>query len=270
MTRIATALGLMAVLAVSAIVSVGASRAGEAKAAVTKGLDIAIEADRRDSGFSDFVSDVTMVLRNRNGAESRRRMRIKIFETEKDGDRSLITFSHPRDIRGTALLTYSHKTENDDQWIYLPAIKRVKRISSTNRSGPFVGSEFSYEDLVRAEVEKYTYRWIEDGELDGVAVHVVERIPAYRNSGYTREVVWYDRAEFRIVRIDYYDRKKVLLKTYTATGYRRYLDRFWRPDLMDMVNHQNGKSTQLRWQDYRFRTGLSATDFNKSKLQRLR
>ncbi len=177
-------------------------RLAQGEPAAEKGAAIAIEADRRDSGFRDVVSNVTMVLRNRNNAESLRRMQIKVLEVDKDGDRSLIVFNRPRDIEGTALLTYSHKTRNDDQWIFLPAVKRVKRISATNRSGPFVGSEFAYEDMVRPEVEKFTYKWLEDTELDGEPAFVVERVPTYRNSGYTRQVVWYDSAEYRILKID--------------------------------------------------------------------
>lgn len=235
-----------------------------------KGLAIAAEADRRDTGFADYVADVTMVLRNRNNTESRRRLGIRVLEMDGDGDRSLITFSQPRDIEGTALLTYSHKTAGDDQWIFLPAIKRVKRISSTNRSGPFVGSEFAYEDLVSPELEKYTYKWLRDEVVDDQPAFVVERVPAYENSGYSRQVVWYDTAEYRILRIEYYDRKNDLLKTYVASGYRQYMGRYWRPDRMDMLNHQNGKSTRMLWREYAFGTGLTKTDFNKSKLTRSR
>ena len=87
---------------------------------------------------------------------------------------------------------------------------------------------------------------------------------------YSRQVVWYDAAEYRILRIEYYDRKNDLLKTYVASGYRQYMGRYWRPDRMDMLNHQNGKSTRMLWREYAFGTGLSKTDFNKSKLTRSR
>ena len=119
-----------------------------------KGLNIAVAADKRDSGFETQKTDLVMVLRNRQGQESTRYMRQRTFEIEGDGDKALTIFDRPADIKKTAVLTYSHGLEPDDQWIYLPAVKRVKRINSRNKSGPFVGSEFAFEDLGSQEVEK--------------------------------------------------------------------------------------------------------------------
>jgi len=95
-----------------------------------KGLAIAREADRRDSGFGDFTADLNMTLRNKHGQESVREIRIRTLEVEGDGDKSLSIFDTPMDVKGTAFLTFSHKQGDDDQWLYLPALKRVKRISA--------------------------------------------------------------------------------------------------------------------------------------------
>jgi hypothetical protein len=235
-----------------------------------KGLAIATEADRRDKGFGDFRAEQTMILRNRHGQESVRELHMNTLEQADDGDWTIIIFDRPRDIDGTALLTYTHKVGDDDQWLYLPALKRVKRISSSNRSGSFVGSEFAYEDLASQEIERYTYRYLRDEVLNGLECFVIERYPVYENSGYTREVVWIDKAEYRVQKDDYYDRKKTLLKTLTMKGYQQYLDRYWRADEMHMVNHQTGKSTTLLWKDYKFRVGLSERDFTKNALRRAR
>jgi outer membrane lipoprotein-sorting protein len=235
-----------------------------------RGLEIAVEADRRDLGFQDFAAELTMTLRNRHGEESTRRLRSTTLEQQDDGDKSLVVFDAPADIDGTALLTFSHKTGDDDQWLYLPALKRVKRISSSNKSGPFVGSEFAYEDISSQEVEEYTYKYLRDEPLDGHAMHVLERYPVDPRSGYTRQVVWLDPQEYRIWRIDFFDRKDALLKTLTFDGYRQYVDRYWRPDRMEMVNHQTGKSTLLVWENYRFRNGLAEADFNRAALARAR
>ncbi len=235
-----------------------------------KGLAIAIEDDKRDNGFLDFTANMVMVLKNRQGEESRRFIRNKTLEVDGDGDKSLIIFDKPRDIKGTALLNFTHKTGNDDQWLFLPALKRVKRISSSNKSGSFMGSEFAYEDVTSQEVEKYTYKWIRDETLDGKECFVFERYPVYKNSGYTRQVVWLDKAEYRIYKIDFYDRKNALLKTQTNKGFKQYLDKYWQPDEMFMQNHQTGKSTVLTWSDYKFRTGLKDKSFNKNSLKRAR
>lgn len=236
-----------------------------------KGLAIAREAERSDSGFGDFTANMLMILKNRHGQESTRKIRIKTLEVEGDGDKSLISFDSPRDINGTALLTFTHKIGDDDQWLYLPALKRVKRISSRNKSGSFMGSEFAYEDILSQEVEKYKYTWIRDEVYEGQECFVVERYPVDKeNSGYTRLVTWIDKKEYRVKKVEYYDRKNSHLKTLKIRGYRQYLDRFWRPHEMNMVNHQTGKSTKLEWYNYEFRTGLEDRDFTISNLKMVR
>lgn len=236
-----------------------------------KGLAIAREAEHRDAGFGDFTADLRMVLKNRHGQESIRNLRIRTLEKEGDGDKSLTIFDDPPDVKGTAFLSFSHKHGDDDQWLYLPAVKRVKRISSGNKSGSFMGSEFSYEDIASQEVEKYTYKWLRNEEYQGRECYVSERRPVDRkNSGYTRQLVWIDKEQYRPWRIEYYDRRDALLKTLTIAGYEQYLDRYWRAAAMHMVNHQSGKSTDLFWSHYRFRTGLTDADFNRMSLQRVR
>ena len=235
-----------------------------------KGLAIAREDDKRDNGFIDYQANLEMILKNRHGEESVRYIRSKNLEVQGDGDKSLVVFDKPRDVKGTALLNFTHKTGPDDQWLYLPALKRVKRISSANKSGSFMGSEFAYEDVTSQEVEKYTYKWLRDETYEGLDCFVFERYPTYKNSGYTRQVVWLDKKEYRMLKIDFYDRKNALLKTQTFRGYKQYLGKYWYPDEMFMQNHQTGKSTLLLWSDYKFRNGFRDRDFNRNSLKRAR
>jgi hypothetical protein len=235
-----------------------------------RGLEIAIEADVRDTGFHDSRASMKMILRNRQGDESTRLIRVRTLEQEDDGDKSLTTFDQPADVKGTNFLSFTHKSGPDDQWLYLPALKRVKRISSRNKSGPFMGSEFAYEDLSSQEVEKYTYKYLRDEMYEGMDTYVVQRIPVDKYSGYTRQEVWLDKAEYRPQKIVFYDRKNSKLKTLTYSGYQQYLDKYWRSDEMFMENHQTGKSTRLIWSDYAFKTGLTDRDFDRSSLKRAR
>ena len=239
-----------------------------AETAEEKGLAIAVEADKRDEGFGDSTADMTMVLKNKQGDTSTRYIRIKTLEIIGDGDKSMSIFDEPADVKGTAFLTFSHAIKPDEQWLYLPALKRVKRINSKNKSGPFMGSEFAYEDIASQEVEKYTYKYLRDETLNGIDCFVMERYPAYEHSGYTRQVAWVNKAEYRPEQVVFYDRKNALLKTLTYDGYQQYLDKFWRADQMHMENHQTGKSTTLTWSNYQFRTGLEDRDFNKNSLKR--
>lgn len=234
------------------------------------GLAIAQEADRRDSGFKDFVAKLQMILTNQQGEVSHRRLRSRTLEVERDGEKRIMIFDTPADIKGTALLTYTHNKSSDDQWLYLPALKRVKRIASSNKSGPFVGSEFAYEDLGSQEVEKYRYKYLRDEPCDGGECFVIERYPVDRQSGYTRQVLWLDKAEYRAWKLEYYDRKNELLKVLKFSDYRQYLGKYWRAGKMMMVNVQTNKRTLLKWSDYRFRTGLTDRDFNRVSLKRAR
>jgi len=235
-----------------------------------KGLDISLEAKKRDLSWQDSTADMLMVLRNKQGQESIREIKMKSLEVLNDGDKSLTIFNKPRDVKGTAFLSFSHPVEADDQWLFLPALKRVKRISSRNKSGPFMGSEFAFEDLSSFEVEKYTYKYLGDEEVNGLLSFKVEQYPVDENSGYTRRVVWLDKDEYRAQKIDFYDRKDSLLKTLTYSGYKQYLAKHWRADKQEMINHQNGKSTELKWSNYNFKTGLSDSDFNRNSLKRAR
>jgi len=236
-----------------------------------KGLAIAKEGDRRENGYGDSTAEMTMTLIDRHGRENIRKLRVLTLEVSGDGDKSLTIFDNPRDVKGTAFLNYTHKVGDDDQWLYLPALKRVKRISSRNKSGSFMGSEFAYEDIASQELEKYTYKWIRDEVFAGEDCFVVERYPVdLANSGYTRLLTWIDMKEYRPFKVEYFDRRGQHLKTLTFSGYGKYLGRYWRADEMLMINHQNGKSTRLAWSNYSFQTGLKDSDFTQSSLKRAR
>ena len=235
-----------------------------------KGLRIAHEASARNDGFGDFTAGMTMVLRDRHGRESVRQMRFKVLEVPEDGDKSLFVFDQPRDVQGTALLTHAHINAQDDQWLYLPALKRVKRINAAKRSGAFMGSEFSYEDMSSQEVEEYTYKYLRDEPCGELTCTVIEQIPLDERSGYSRKIVWQDAIELRTWKMELYDRKNSHLKTLTFADYRQYVDRYWRAGNQTMVNHLTGASTVLEWSDFRFRNNLEESEFTQTALRRVR
>lgn len=240
------------------------------EAAKQRGLEIATAVQAQDDGFGDSESAMTMTLINRSGKESIRQMRSKILEVTDAGDKSLSIFDEPADVKGTASLTHSHATEPDEQWLYLPALKRVKRISSKNKSGPFMGSEFAFEDISSQEVEKYDYTYLGDEDINGITVHKVEAVPTYEYSGYTRLINYIDTERMVPVKVEYFDRKNSPLKTLNISEYEQHLGKYWRAGKMEMENLQTGKRTTLTWSDYKFQTGLTDKDFNSKSLKRLR
>ncbi|GHA64457.1 membrane protein [Photobacterium aphoticum] len=242
----------------------------EAMTPQAQGLAIAKDRKARDIGWQDSVATLSMVLENAQGETSERKLRIKNLEVADDGDKGLTVFDQPRDVKGTAFLNFSHTTKPDDQWLYLPALKRVKRIASRNKSGPFMGSEFAYEDLSSFEIEKYTFTLLKEESFNGQASYVLEQIPTDDFSGYTRQVVWLDQMHLRPLKMDFYDRRQALLKTLDFTDYQQYLDQYWRAHTMVMTNHQTGKKTTLTTHDLQFKTGLSEGDFSQHSLKRAR
>jgi outer membrane lipoprotein-sorting protein len=236
-----------------------------------RGFEIAARSDRTDIGFGDSEVELQMVLRNAAGQESTRALRIATLEKpdETVGDKSLVVFDTPRDIEGTALLSHAKILDPDDQWLYLPALKRVKRISSSNKSGPFVGSEFAFEDFTAIELNKFDYTYAGEVPCGDRTCDVLERTPRYENSGYTRQVSWVDQTDFQIRKVEFYDRRGDLLKVLELNDYRDY-NGFWRAHKLSMSNVQTNKQTDLIYGDYTFDTGLAENDFVKGRLSRLR
>jgi len=241
-----------------------------------KGLRLAEEAKALNEGYRWQTASGRMILRDSQGNTNERQFNSRILEdqdkSDDEGVRGIIVFLHPPDIKNTALLTIGQEADDDYQWLYLPALKRVKRISGTGKTGSFVGSEFSYEDLSAAAIEDYSYAWLAEEPCPGnesLTCNVVERRPKDNDSGYSRIVGWEEQDSFRVFKTDFYDRKGTLLKTLVVNRQEKFKDRWWRAMDMTMTNHVTGKSTQMIWSAYDFDTPLSANDFTVRALERL-
>ena len=226
--------------------------------------EVAQKSEDVMSGFKDSKSTMTMTLINAAGQKKIRTMKMKVLEG-KDEDKSLMEFLTPADVHGTKFLSYEHVTKDDDQWLYLPALKRVKRIASKNKSGSFMGSEFSYEDLSGVNVKKYTY---EEGEAKVVGSQYVSKSqPVSKYSGYTKLVSYVDTKTFLIQKVEFYDRKEELLKVETFYDYKK-ISGIYRIGKIEMKNVQNDKSTILVWSNETIKTGLKDRDFHKRYLKK--
>lgn len=235
-----------------------------------RGLQIAQEVDRRDTGFGDSTNDTKMILRDQHGNERPRFIRNRTMEQKGDGDKSIVIFDNPGDVKGTAFLSYTHKVGPDDQWLYLPALRKVKRISSNNKAGSFMNSEFSYEDIASQEVEKYTYKFLREDEFEGTKVYVNEMDPVDPKSGYSKMETYIDADRYIPLKVDFYDRGGRLKKTLIMEDYNHYKDQFWRAHTWTMTNHQTGKVTVLEQTNWVFDNGFTERDFDKNSLSRAR
>ena len=212
-----------AALAVTAMLSVPviADEASE-----KEGLRIAQARKEVNRGWDNTVASITMTLRNAQGQEAPREMRVKTLEVPTDGDKALTIFDSPRDISGTAFLSFSHVNEADEQWIYLPGPKMVRRISTSNKSGPFLGSEYAFEDMTSFEVPKYTYDYIGDEKFEGDDVYVIEQVPGDEFSGDSKQRLWIDKTHYRPRKVLFFDRKGDELKELEFRDYRLFKDEF--------------------------------------------
>ncbi len=230
--------------------------------------EIAKKSDEVMSGFEDAKSTMTMTLINAKGQTRERTMKSKSLELD-GGDKSLMEFLSPADVKGTKFLNYEHALKDDDQWLYLPALKRVKRISSKNKSGAFMGSEFSYEDVSSFNIDKYDYKneKAKTKVLNGKEVYIVERFPNYKYSGYTKQISFVDTKTFLTLQVDYYDRKKSLLKSSYFSDYKLIND-VYRNGKIHMKNFSNSKESILVWKEETIKNSLSNKDFHKRVLKK--
>ncbi len=235
-----------------------------------QGLHIFVTQDEMDMGFRDSQVTMKMTLINAAGLESQRKMVMLVREFQGEGDKTLITFKFPRDIKGTGLLTYEHLDTADDQWLYLPALKRVKRIASANKTGSFVGSEFSYEDISSHQPEKYTYRYLREDLDNGIPVWVIDQYPKDLKSGYTKIITWVDQSNYQTVKQEYFDRRGVLFKVEHDSGHTQELGKFWRPNRITMDNVNTKKKTILEFHEWVFQQGLDDAVFTTRALERQR
>lgn len=235
-----------------------------------KGMEIALKMKKASDGFIGEESSMKMVLIDAYKAKAVREMEGKILEIEGDGDKSLSTFLNPKDVKGTKMLTWSHKEEDDDQWLYLPVSKRLRRISSRSKSSSFMGSEFSYEDLGSQEIEKYNFEFIKEDKLNNETIWVLNRYPKSK-SGYSKQVLYVSQSKLHPLKIEYFDRKDELLKVAQFSEYKEYEinnKKMYRAGQIHMVNVQTKKESIFTWESRKLGVQHSDRVFDKNTLKK--
>ena len=226
------------------------------------------ELAHRNAGYKDFVGDVEMDLEDAAGGKARREFSVKILERQSggaDGDRSLIVFSSPADIKGTAVLSHPHTSAEDEQWLFLPSSRRTKRVSSSNRSGAFVGSEFTFEDLTASDPRKFAWSYRGKEACGTAQCALLEAVPKDPSSAYSKRILRIDDS-FRVQSVEFYDKKNAKLKTLVYGEYQQLDGAYWRAKSWTMKNAQSGKGTTLRFTKMKLKNVLSTSDFTPEKL----
>ncbi len=234
-----------------------------------EGRKIAERADQNNRGFGGELVKTTLYLINANQDTVVRKMTSKTMERENSEDYSIIQFLDPPDVKGTGLLTYQDPAGDDKQWLYLPELRRVKKITSKNKSGAFMGSEFSYEDITSNALDKFTYKKLGEETINGKECYVVEKYPKYKNSGYVSIKMFITKDDFLPERMEYIDRKNTLYKVQTFGTWKKYGSQTWRSNKIQMENVQTKKKSLLAFSDRVLNQKYNEAEFTQRALQRL-
>lgn len=255
-------------LAISTAVLAQTAQSAPSAETVKRGTEIANMVNDNDSGFVDYKTTGNMTIKRPGGATADRSFQMYTLESANTGDKRLVVFETPRDLAGFVSLTYNNPGAPDDQWIFLPALNRVKRLASRDKTGSFGGSEFSYEDIATWELSSYTYVFIKDQPCGEPATtcHTIANFPKYQYSGYSklvetidpriwqpRNIVYFDKAGRELKRLDFYD-------------YKQYQGKYWRPDRIVMTNLRDNSVSEIKWSSYAFKTGLKESDLTDSRM----
>jgi hypothetical protein len=237
-----------------------------ATAYANRGEEIARQVDQSDQGWADEVVEGTLTINTASGSTATRRFKMATLEKIGAGDKRVVVFSAPADIAGFVSLNHSQLTGNDRQWIFLPELGRSQRLASRDKTGAFAGSEFSYEDVLRWELEKYSYEYQGQAPCGAkTPCEVVINTPLYPNSGYSRIEEHVDMDILQPRKLRYYDRAGRLLKELELSDYRQY-GRYWRPQRSRMTNKLTGAVSSIEWQPYQFRAGLRDAQFDAERI----
>ncbi len=233
----------------------------------SNGLEIIEKVYNRATG-QDTKANLTMTLTNSRGDTRVRAIR-QFLKYTPEVEKKLMFFEEPADVRNTAFMnwSYSEPGKNDDQWIYLPALKRVKRISSSNKGDYFMGSDFTYDDLGDRHPSEDTHTLKGTETIDGKTVHVVESIPKEDGYMYSRTVSRVIDGVWIGLKKEFYDEDGELLKTLEVEEFEE-IDGYWTVTHTRMHNVQKDHTTDMQLSDIEYDTGVSDNLFSQRTMQR--
>lgn len=218
----------------------------------------------------DEEATAVITLISKTGETKQRRIATYALTGPDTLSKTLIRFLAPRDVENTGLLTWEGKDGNDDQWLYLPATKRVKRIASSAKKNRFMGTDFTYEDLRPENLALHTYTVDGSEVLDGQECHVIEAGPATQrqasDSGYSKRKLWIRKDNYVIVKQEYYNKKGRLEKIGTGRKLVHIKGTMWRADEVEMRDVQGRTLTVMLVERRALDQGLKDDFFTEVEL----
>lgn len=214
-------------------------------------------------------SVMTMLLVNHRGATRERTILSYSMDLGKDS-KSIMFFQSPADVKGTGFLSwqYDETDRDDDKWLYLPAMKKVRRISgSSARKENFMGSDFTFDDMGGRNVDEDEHSLTGEEQVDGSLCWVVESKPLEDDAVYSKTVSWIRQDALIPVKVEFYDRMGKLLKTLVSSDISKE-DGFWTTRKLEMTNHQRNHRTQILIKKIEYDLAMSESLFTVPALER--
>ena len=184
----------------------------------------------------------------------------------------MMKFTDPADVKGTSILIYDYDDRADEMWIYMPALKKTRRVVSNEKGKNFMGSEFTNADMSKPNIEDFNYKIISSENINGKACHVIEAVPvsdeSMQSNGFSKKVSYIDKENFLCYKIEYYDLKGKLLKTQTIGDYRSVDGGSFFYYEMEMKNEQNGRRSLLKTDNFKAQSQISEAQFSPSNLDK--
>jgi uncharacterized protein len=224
---------------------------------------------------ADARAEIVMTLTNASGTR-RERSVVSLSKLLPNGvdQKRVVRFLAPADVKGTATLLVEHSDGDDDIWIYLPALRKVRRLVASNKKDSFVGTDFSYGDIIGHKVDDWTHRLVGSETLDGVETWVVESEPktdaVRQQSGYGKRKTWIRADNFVAVKGEFWDTTGAPFKTLVARDVRRIdpaADK-WQAFTVEMRNTQTGHGTEISWRSLDVGVGLGDEQFTERYLEK--
>ncbi len=216
----------------------------------------------------DVRARVTMRLVSRDGQERLRELNMTRRDLQEGREqRYFIYFHRPPDVRDMTFLVWKYPGKDDDRWLYIPALKLVRRIAASDKRSSFAGSDFSYEDISGREPEEDTHKFIKEDKVGGRDAYVVESAPKDPGSvDFGRKLSWIDKARGLPLKEEYFDRRGELARVFTAEEVKE-VQGFWTVTRRVMKNAQTGHWTEAVLTDVRYNQKLAPELFTERALR---
>ena len=214
----------------------------------------------------DMQVRVSMVLTNSQGGERKRELTLYRKNMATGGDQRYFMYFHaPPDVKGTTFLVWKYPGKDDDRWIYIPAIKLVRRIAASDKRSSFVGSDFTYEDVSGRDPTDETHTLLREEALGDRSCYVLESRPV-AGADYAKRVSWIDRERWIPLKEEYFDSRERMVRVFTADTVEE-IGKHWTVTHRTMKNLQAGQRTEVTFQNVVYDQGLADNLFTERTLR---